>query len=199
MSNSAPIKIKYDIGTSVSVELVVGKMPDGSDQHQVVAFLPGSVLPPNLSSVIVQKLQNGDPHISSLMEFDRTLTQDEIPAAIQAGPTVFGHEVAPGPLANPFVMPVGNGEQPKDGLPQVVEGTEASWPFLPPPSGTDYDEWKRVQLDEEVEKRRADGRVIEIEPTGSGGKAKAEDIVLALQLDDEAANAEGLAAAQANQ
>lgn len=199
MSNSAPIKVKFDIGTSVSVELVVGYAPDKSPQHQVVAFLPGAILPPNLSPVIVKKLQDGDPHISSLLEFDRTLSKDEIPDAIQAGPTVFGHEVAVPPLANPFQMPVGNGEQPVSGLPPVVEGTEAAWPFLPPPSGTDYDEWKRLQLDEEVEKRRNDGRTIEIEGTGAGGNIKSEDIVKSLKADDAAADAEGLAAAQANQ
>lgn len=62
------LKIKYDIGTAVSVGLVVGKHPDGSDLEQEVVFLPGAILPKNVAPRLVKKVRDGDEHLSKLIE-----------------------------------------------------------------------------------------------------------------------------------
>lgn len=62
------LKIKYDIGTAVSVGLVVGKNTDGSDLEQEVVFLPGAILPKNVAPRIVKKVRDGDAHLSRLIE-----------------------------------------------------------------------------------------------------------------------------------
>jgi hypothetical protein len=66
-------RIKYDIGTAVSVALVVGKNPTtGEDIEQEEIFLPGAVLPSNVAKRITHAVDRDDApnhdHLSALIE-----------------------------------------------------------------------------------------------------------------------------------
>lgn len=91
------LKIKYDIGTAVSVGLVVGKHPDGSDLEQEVVFLPGAILPKNVAPRLIKKVRDGDEHLCRLIE-----EVDAEPAPVRGvSPEVVAPLVEEGP--NPFV------------------------------------------------------------------------------------------------
>lgn len=61
-------RIKYDIGTAVSVPLVVATDPDGNPIEQEVVYLPGAVLPSNFSPRVAKAVDDGEDHISTLIE-----------------------------------------------------------------------------------------------------------------------------------
>jgi hypothetical protein len=62
-------RVKYDIGTAVSIGLVVGTHPvTGESVETEEIFLPGAILPANTAPRITKGVDNGEEHISKLVE-----------------------------------------------------------------------------------------------------------------------------------
>lgn len=200
-------RIKYDIGTAVSIALAVGTDPNtGSTVEQEVVYLPGAILPSNFSPRLAQAVDDGEEHISKLVEYIDTGDGDGRQAKKDEPLPQQQPQDAPGaPITDypPSSQPAlarqqessGGLPQPGDGQgvagadnPFVDDGTpRASDPNAPTTvPGMDYTDMKRADLDAELARRQASGRTIEVTGTGSGGNVVASDIAAALKADDEA-------------
>lgn len=62
-------RVRYDINTAVSIGLVVGTHPvTGESVETEEIFLPGAILPANTAPRITKGVDNGEEHISKLVE-----------------------------------------------------------------------------------------------------------------------------------
>jgi hypothetical protein len=196
-------RIKYDINTAVSIPLIVAQTPDGDPVEQEVVYLPGAVLPSNFSPRLAQAVDDGEEHISKLVEYIDTgeprakavsgpLPQQQpqdkpgapftdYPASSQAA--LAASQESAGGVSTP-------GEHGAAGLtnPFVGDGTpRASAPDAPTsnPEASPYADLKRADLDAELAKRQ-ESREVEVTGTGANGNVTAPDIVRALEADDAA-------------
>lgn len=97
-------RIKYDIGTAVSVGLVVGTGTDGKDQIEEKVYLPGAILPENIQPHMLEALKDPDSHASSLIESFGGAEPEPVKAS--EGDKSPSTEPAPSePDANPFTNP----------------------------------------------------------------------------------------------
>lgn len=206
-------RIKYDINTSVSVPLLVAQNPKGEPVEQEVVYLPGAMLPPNLSPRIAQGVDDGDEHLSTLIEYidtgeDRPSVKavggplpqqqpEDLPGAPftdyppSSQPSIARQQEAAGGPAQPGDNGVAGADNPfvSDGTPRSA-GEFVTAPDAGQAGGdteqsqsVDYSDWKRPQLDEELAKRRTE-REINVTGTGKDGNIVASDIAGALAADD---------------
>lgn len=197
-------RIKFDINTAVSIPLVVASNPNnGEPVEQEVVYLPGAVLPPNFSPRLAQAVDDGEEHISKLVEYIDTgepkakavsgpLPQQQpedkpgapftdYPPSSQAA--VAASQESAGGASTP-------GEHGVAGLlnPFVGDGTpRASAPDTPPnqQEASKYADLKRGDLDETLAERQK-VREVPVTGTGANGNVVAADIVRALEADDAA-------------
>jgi hypothetical protein len=152
-------KIKHDIGTAVSVTLVVSRNEEtGVEVTQEEIFLPGAEVPENVSADLIAKYNAGDKHVCSLF----TVDDGGVPSGYLPSEDASGAQAV---------------------------ATGAGTPVVSPQTGNAYVDWKRPDLEAEVDKRTAAGRTITITGTGSGGAVKNVDIANALAADDQVADA----------
>jgi hypothetical protein len=62
-------RVKYDIGTAVSVDIHAGQDNDKNDIIGSVILLPGARLPDNTIQRILDGIDDGDAHLSKLLEY----------------------------------------------------------------------------------------------------------------------------------
>lgn len=159
------LKVKHDIGTAVSVTLVVSHNPEtGAEVTEEKVLLPGATVPDNVSRVVVEKHKAGDARLTRLLEVD----EDGYPY-----------------------------EEEPDEETEAVQLTNTTPTALTAEqsAGKPYEQWTRAELDNELGKRQASGRTIEVTGTGSNGNVVNADIATALRADDQAQATAGTASA----
>lgn len=186
-------RVKHDIGTSVSVEVLLGKDAAGNEIEQVTApLLPGAVLPGNLSprykkalkdknnpnhvhlSKLIEEYDGPDgPHTLATIENTQSIAQQQ-PEDAPGAPNVPGYPLSDQPsIAAQQQASGGGGAVPNAGAPGFFPAVGA------------YDEMDKSELETEVAKRQAEGHEINVEGSGSGGNVLVGDLRSALKADDE--------------
>lgn len=189
-------RIKPGLNTAVSIALVVSETPDGEPVEQELIYLPGAALPENLSPRLVALWEGGDAHLHSLIE----ATDVELPRYVPDHSSPVS-PVAPVLENNPFAAVEEQQEAAPAPEPEpvstaavveelVAASSDNQADAAPAAEKVDYSELRKAELEAEIARRQASGRVISVVGTGANGAVTNEDRITALTNDDAAAAGE---------